>query len=235
MVECGKAGGNGPREITLLGCSLNTLPVTFDIAYESLGVRDFRILKNIPVEGMLVLGMSWDLYRCTIHEPDESIQLMPETLFFGVVGPKGKYLVFSHFRERCRIDHSWFLNLLHPLCYVATSAELDKGILLEPGAIISSRTRIGFGVSIKRGASVGHHTVIGEYTEINPGAVICGGVRIGQGCTLGAGCVIRDGVSIGEGTLIGMGSVVTEDIQAGVIAYGHPCKVARDNHDWKVT
>jgi len=233
MVESGKAGGNGLREIILLGCSLHTLPVTLDIAYESLGVREFRILKNIPVEGVLALGKCGDLYRCAIHEPDESFQVSRGTLFFGLVGPKGKYLVFSHFREKYRIDKSWFLNLLHPSSYMALSAELAAGILLEPGAIISSQTRIDFGVTIKRGASVGHHAVIEEYTEINPGAVICGGVHIGRGCTLGAGCVVRDGCSVGDNSLIGMGSVVTGDIPAGVIAYGNPCKVVRDNAAWE--
>jgi len=41
------------------------------------------------------------------------------------------------------------------------------------------------------------------------------------------------GSPIGDGTLIGMGRIVTGDIPPGVIAYGNPCKVVRDNDVWK--
>lgn len=221
-------------EITFLGCSLVTLPVCFDIALESLGSKRFKILKNIPVEGVPISLSGEDLLSYTIHEPHEAVQLQKHSLFFGVVGPKGKWIVFNHFREKYQIEESWFLNLVHPTSYIATSSRLAKGILLEPGVVISSQTRIGFGVSIKRGASIGHHNVIGEYVEINPGIISCGNVTIGRGCTLGAGCVIRDGTTIGENTLIGMGSVVTGDIPSNVIAYGNPCKVIRSNDAPKV-
>jgi sugar O-acyltransferase (sialic acid O-acetyltransferase NeuD family) len=222
------------EEITFLGCSVHTLPVSFDIAYECLGIRKFRIAKNIPVESEPILEFDKDLYSYTVHEPEEQIQMTSKSLFFGLVGSKGKSLVFEHFASKYGIDSSWFINLLHPTSYVSSSAALDKGILLEPGSIISSRASVGFGVTIKRGASIGHHAKIGAYSEINPGAVLCGRVHIGQFCTLGAGCVIRDGCSIGENTLIGMGSVVTQDIPSGVIAYGNPCKVMLENELWKI-
>ena len=36
------------------------------------------------------------------------------------------------------------------------------------------------------------------------------------------------GVTIGDNSVIGAGSVVTKDIPANVVAYGNPCRVARE-------
>ena len=219
--------------LTVLGCSPSTLPVLFDIVYETLGLRNFSIVKNIPVDELPRMEIGGDFFRYSIHGPGEEIELKNENLFFGIVGPKAKMLVFAYFEKNFGIERNQFINVLHPRSYVATSSRLERGIMLEPAVVVSSQTRIGFGVSAKRGACIGHHNVIEDFVEINPGVILSGNVHVGQACILGAGCVIRDGVTIGEKTLIGMGSVVTGDIPAGVIAYGNPCKVVRDNDVWK--
>lgn len=58
-------------------------------------------------------------------------------------------------------------------------------------------------------------------------------VHIGKNCWLGAGVLVMPGVTIGDNTVIGAGSVVTKDIPANVVAYGTPCRVAREinEHD----
>lgn len=53
-------------------------------------------------------------------------------------------------------------------------------------------------------------------------------VHIEEGAWIGAGAVILPGVTIGKWSVIGAGSVVTKDIPAGVVAYGNPCRVARE-------
>ena len=53
-------------------------------------------------------------------------------------------------------------------------------------------------------------------------------VHIEEGAWIGAGAVILPGVTIGKWSVIGAGSVVTRDIPAGVVAYGNPCRVARE-------
>gem|GEM_PF-6314901 len=58
-------------------------------------------------------------------------------------------------------------------------------------------------------------------------------VHIGENCWIGAGALIMPGVTIGDNSVIGTGSVVTKDIPANVVAYGNPCRVAREisEHD----
>lgn len=57
--------------------------------------------------------------------------------------------------------------------------------------------------------------------------------EVGENCWIGAGALIMPGVTIGDNSVIGAGSVVTKDIPANVVAYGNPCRVAREinEHD----
>lgn len=52
--------------------------------------------------------------------------------------------------------------------------------------------------------------------------------EVGENCWIGAGALIMPGVTIGYNSVIGAGSVVTKDIPANVVAYGNPCRVARE-------
>lgn len=56
-------------------------------------------------------------------------------------------------------------------------------------------------------------------------------VRIESNVWIGAGAVILPGVTIGENSVIGAGSVVTKDIPKNSVAYGNPCRVAREIND----
>lgn len=53
-------------------------------------------------------------------------------------------------------------------------------------------------------------------------------ITLADGVWLGAGAIVCPGVSIGENTAVGAGAVVTRDLPAGVVAYGHPARVARE-------
>lgn len=95
------------------------------------------------------------------------------------------------------------------------------------------------------------HIYIGAYTMIGPNVTVATAghpilpelrekayqfnmpVHIGRNCWIGAGAVIMPGVTIGDNSVIGAGSVVTKDIPANVVAYGNPCRVAREisEHD----
>ncbi|MEX0778979.1 MAG: hypothetical protein WD491_10615 [Balneolales bacterium] len=63
--------------------------------------------------------------------------------------------------------------------------------------------------------------------------MISGNVSIGEGTEIGTGTSIVNNVSIGRHCLIGAGSVVTKDIPDGVVAYGNPCKIIRNNERWE--
>ena len=132
---------------------------------------------------------------------------------------------------------------------------VSKGVTISEGVIIAP-----YGGSIEIGANayigpycvlyghggltIGRNTMIAAHTIIIPanhgitqlelpmGAqpLTMQGIAIGEDVWIGAGCKILDGVHIGNGTVIGAGSVVTKDIDAHLIAFGVPAKVAGSRH-----
>lgn len=122
-----------------------------------------------------------------------------------------------------------YTNCIHASCQISSTVEIGKGILMNSLVSVAAMTIIEDFVSINRNASIGHHTTLHKYVTVNPGVVVAGNVSVGERTLLGAGCVVIDGVSIGKNTIIGAGSVVTKDIPDGVVAYGSPCKIIRDN------
>ena len=65
---------------------------------------------------------------------------------------------------------------------------------------------------------------------IASGVVLSGGVEIGDNTLIDDGVIVTLGKKIGDNCIIGAGSVVTKDIPDGVVAYGNPCRIIRDNH-----
>jgi sugar O-acyltransferase (sialic acid O-acetyltransferase NeuD family) len=219
------------KNISVLGCSSDTLTVIMDILQEIHGQCFFHIYLNI--ERDIDINFIHRSYKFSKY-PIGVVPIIDDEVIFGLSGPGNKWRVYQYYYSNGGIVEKNYLNIIHPDTYIAPSTALANGILLEPGVIISSQATIGFGVSIKRGSLIGHHNMIGDFCDINPGVVISGKVNLGKGCTLGAGCMISDNVSIGDNSIIGIGSVVTKDIPADVIAYGNPCKVIRGNDLWKI-
>lgn len=56
-------------------------------------------------------------------------------------------------------------------------------------------------------------------------------IKIGNNVWIGAGAIILPGVEIGDNTVIGAGSIVTRSIPSNCVAYGNPCRVAREISD----
>lgn len=216
------------KKITILGTSWSYMAVIFDVCFETTGVCDFDIYKNIQAEGEPVLFYGTDKFNYTIFEPEDAILSKPGEIVFGVTGPWGKYSVFNDFLKN-NIEKSFYRNIIHPGAYVASSVSLLNGTLIEPGSTISSQTKVGFGVSIKRDVSVGHHNILEDFAELNPGVTLSSHVTIGKGSIIGSGAVVKDGISIGKNCIVGMGSVVTKDVPDGVVVFGNPCAVIRKN------
>ncbi len=111
------------------------------------------------------------------------------------------------------------------------SAELEEGVIVEPGAVIAAEARIGRGTRIAAGAVVGYRVTIGRDSHIGPLAtvahalvgdrvIIHSGVRIGQdgfGFAMGARghlkvpqigrVIIQDDVEIGANSTVDRGAL----------------------------
>lgn len=58
-------------------------------------------------------------------------------------------------------------------------------------------------------------------------------ITIGNHVWIGMNVTILKGVTIGDGAVIAAGSVVTRDIPANTLGAGVPCKVIKENIEWK--
>lgn len=120
-----------------------------------------------------------------------------------------------------------YATAIHPKAIVSKTVTIGKGTVIMQGAIIQPDTHIGRHCIINTGASVDHECQIGDYVHISPHSTLCGNVRVGEGSWIGAGTTIIPGIKIGRWCTIGAGSVVVRDIPDGVIAYGNPCKIKK--------
>lgn len=221
------------RKLSILGYCRDNTSIVAEMACESLGIYNFDVVKNVEVDSNELLDAWEDLnFGIFMAEDYSSWQSTKSAFFFGVLDAHLKYIVYHVFYRDFGVSKDLYANLIHPTAYFSRSANNEPGLLMEPLTVVSAFSDIGFGVSVKRGSTVGHHSKISDFVSINPGVNISGRVHIGEGTTIGTGASIIHDISIGERSLIGAGSVVTKDIPDGVIAFGNPCKVIRENDRW---
>lgn len=145
------------------------------------------------------------------------------------------FISFGAMKYRKRVyefltNNGWeAVNIIHPDAVVSPTAIIGKGVLIECGCLITPSPVIGDNVVVNTGSQVNHDNVVEDHVYIASGVVLSGGVTIGNNTLLDDGVIVTLGKSVGKNSLIGAGAVVTKDIPDGVVAYGNPCKVIRDN------
>lgn len=122
-----------------------------------------------------------------------------------------------------------FVTAIHPSAIMSPSAKIGEGSVVMAGAVINADAVIGKHCIVNTGATIDHECVIEDFCHIAPGVHISGDTLVGEGTWIGIGSCVIQGVTIGGNSMIGAGSVVVKDIPDEVVAYGNPCKVAREN------
>lgn len=118
---------------------------------------------------------------------------------------------------------------IHPSAVIAADARIGEGTVVCAGAVINPKASLGKAVIVNTTASVDHECAIADGVHLSPGVHLAGRVSVGEGTAVGIGSVARDGISIGKGCVIGAGAVMVSDLPDGVVAYGVPAKVIRNN------
>jgi sugar O-acyltransferase (sialic acid O-acetyltransferase NeuD family) len=209
------------KKLTVLGLSEPTLTMIFDNLESCQLFPKVKIINNLGLDELK-----------PFHNPKFSIDILREyqnnnndDVFLGVIKPYTKVAVLKNYLDQ-KLN---FINIIHQTSAISSTVELGKGILINSLVSIASFTKIGNFVSINRNASVGHHTEIADFVTLSPGTNVAGFVKIGEKSLIGIGANVIDGVTIGSNSIIGAGALVTKDIPDGVIAYGNPCQIIRDN------
>lgn len=119
--------------------------------------------------------------------------------------------------------------VIHPDNYPEPSAVVGGGTIIQGTAMPGPNCKIGNCVLLQGHSIMGHDVEVGDYCTISSLAFIGGNTVIGEGTYIAPGALLRNGLHIGKNCIIGMGSVVTKDIPDNSVAFGNPCKVAREN------
>ena len=208
------------EKIIIIGAGQHARVVLYNIEeqdkYDVIGFLDSNDSRiGDFFEGKKILG---NYQKEDLRKLSENIGT--NKFFIGFGNMKYRKKVFEYF-----INNGWeAVNIIHPNAVISKKAKLGRGILIECGCLITPNPIIGDNVVINTGSQVNHDNIIENHVYIASGVVLSGGIKI-----LDDGVIITLGCSVGENSLIGAGGVVTKNIPAGVVAYGNPCKVIRNN------
>jgi sugar O-acyltransferase (sialic acid O-acetyltransferase NeuD family) len=133
----------------------------------------------------------------------EEVPPSPDRLFIIAVGDPiaRRRLAARATQHGCR-----FMTLVHPLAYVAPSAELGTGCLISPFAFVGPSARIGNHVALNVHATADHDVSIEPFSYLAPYACAGGGAKLGEAVALGAHSSVAPGATVSAGERLAPGT-----------------------------
>jgi len=177
-------------------------------------LEDDATLHNTEVDFTPVLGSPDD---------DGFLKLIGQKCDAFVASDDNKYRrsTVEMLQERRKVAPA---NAIHYQSYIASSAEMGHGNLVNAGVNIGAGARIGGSCIFHAQVVIDYDVHIGNFVQIGTGSVIGTGATIGDGAFIGTGSTIVSGITIGRNARIGAGSVVVETVSEGATVFGNPAK-----------
>lgn len=215
------------ERVILIGCGQHCRVVMYNIKEQ--GLYDVACIAEVDHSkcGQMIDGVLVEPFENFNIEAMKVLEKKYKTNLF--------FISFGAMKYRKKVyeflsSNGWeAVNIIHPDAVVSPTAKIGKGVLIECGCLITPSPVIGNNVVVNTGSQVNHDNVVEDHVYIASGVVLSGGVTIGSNTLLDDGVIVTLGKSVGKNSLIGAGAVVTKDIPDGVVAYGNPCKVIREN------
>lgn len=177
--------------------------------YELIGV--FETNPHAELGRLTALGDDADWADVRAMHPGLKIAL-------AVDPPKLKKRLVQHY------GLSALATLVSPDAYVASSARLGIGCLVQLGSKVMPDASLGTACKVNINTTVHHDTRVGDYCTLAPGCQLLGSVVIEDECFIGAGAIVLPHVRVGREVTIGAGAVVTSDVEAGRTVIGIPAR-----------
>lgn len=216
------------ERLLLLGKSTFALSIILDMLPDEF--RQVALIPNIPDEENTSAAFPFLVPHIQVREyPEDQVTDWQSRSFIVASIGKSRRMIAEHFIRTYSIPEERFIPLVHPSSVIGHGLKAGAGLHVSPLSVIAPYCTFGKFVVINRHVNVGHHTVLHDYVTVNPGVTIAGICEIGARSVIGAGTTLLDNIRIGQDTIIGAGSVVTKSIPDGVVAYGNPAKVIREN------
>ena len=122
------------------------------------------------------------------------------------------------------------------MCDYGYNIEIGENFYSNHNLIILDANKVKFGNNVFIAPNCGFYTAGHplDYEIRNKGLEYAKPITVGNNVWIGGNVIVLPGVTIGDNVIIGAGSVVTKDIPDNKIAYGNPCRIIRDNDQYKL-
>ena len=123
-----------------------------------------------------------------------------------------------------------FPNIIAPnvLFFDRESVEMGQGNVITYGGRVSCGVKFGDFNLLNGCVSLGHDVQIGSYNMLQPEVRVSGESMIGDSNFFGVRSIILQGIRIGNNTRIGAGSVVIRKTKDGMLYFGNPAKLMKE-------
>ena len=118
--------------------------------------------------------------------------------------------------------------LIHPSCWISSTATVGAGTVLVGANMVFSAARIGDDVLVDPDTTIGAESLVEDGVYLCPGCHLGAQVICREECFLGIGAVAIPNTIIGRRAVVGAGAVVIREIPDGKLAVGNPARVIGD-------
>ena len=217
------------------------------------GPNDISFLDNkkyLPLLETTRAGACFVLSKFVERVPDATIAMVAPAPYRSFAKALTLFYPEANWSKSADFSAEDFSGLVHP------SAQLEEGVIIEPGAVIGREAHIGQGSRICSGAVIGYRSMVGRNCYIGPSAsithsllgndvIIHAGARLGQdgfGFAMGpqghlkvpqiGRVIVQNNVEIGADTTIDRGALKDTIIGEGTkidnqVQIGHNVVVGR--------
>ncbi|PIQ42559.1 MAG: hypothetical protein COV52_00485 [Gammaproteobacteria bacterium CG11_big_fil_rev_8_21_14_0_20_46_22] len=177
------------------------------------------------VKGFLDANLKALKDYCSLPEiigtPDDYLPEDNDVFVMAIADPGVRKRLFNRFKQ---LKQS-FLTFIHPLAYIASSAELGEGCVVGPFVNLAINTRLGACVFCNVYTSIGHDVEVGDFSILYSHCSINGFCRLGEGVLLGAHTVIVPEVDVGDYVRVMAGSsVLSAKVKSNAVLAGVPAE-----------
>lgn len=111
-----------------------------------------------------------------------------------------------------------FINLIHPTCFIAPTAQLGIGNTLSPNCQLGPLSEVGSFNTMTTGTMISHDCRVGDYNSFSS-VIVCGHSSIGNSNSFYIRSTVVPHISIGSNCIIQAGMTVDKDVPDGATVF----------------
>lgn len=157
--------------------------------------------------------------------PDDTLIVQPDEVF---VVANGDPTIKAKLVTKIENAGGRLISVIHPTCYVASTATIGVGAILCPFAFIGPNARLAPHVTMNVHSGCGHDSRIGAFSVLSPYASVAGAAQVGERTFLGSYAFVAPEKHVGDNAKLTSGTHVVTDIPANALATGNPARFFAD-------